>query len=43
MPGYAKEYGALPLNVIKALYKISPPTIDRILKPLRAKYKSKCR
>jgi len=43
MPGYAKEYGALPLNVIKALYKISPPTIDRILKPLRAKYKSRGR
>lgn len=39
MPGYAKEYGALPLDVIKALYRISPPTIDRILKPLRAKYK----
>ena len=39
MPGYAKEYGALPLDVIKALYRISPPTIDRILKPLRAKYR----
>jgi len=39
MPGYAKEYGALPLNVIKALYRISPPTIDRILKPLRVKYR----
>jgi len=39
MPGYAKEYGALPLGVIKALYKISAPTIDRILKPLRAKYR----
>jgi len=39
MPGYAKEYGALSLDVIKALYKISAPTIDRILKPLRAKYR----
>ncbi|MFH0771310.1 MAG: integrase [Candidatus Omnitrophota bacterium] len=39
MPGYAKEYGALPLDVIKLLYRISPPTIDRILKPLRAKYR----
>ncbi len=39
MPGYAKEYGALSLDVIKALYRISPPTIDRILKPLRAKYR----
>ena len=39
MSGYVKEYGALSLDVIKALYKISPPTIDRILKPLRAKYR----
>ena len=39
MPGYVKEYGALSLDVAKALYKISPPTIDRILKPLRAKYR----
>jgi len=43
MPGYAKEYGALDLDVIKALYRISPPTIDRILKPLRAKYRLKGR
>jgi len=39
MPGYAKEYGALSLDVIKMLYRISAPTIDRILKPLRAKYR----
>jgi len=39
MPGYVKEYGALALDVIKALNRISPPTIDRILKPLRAKYR----
>ena len=43
MQGYVKEYGALPLDVIKALYNISPPTIDRILKPLRAKYRLKGR
>ncbi len=43
MPGYAKEYGALPLDVIKLLYRISPSTIDRILKPLRAKYRLKGR
>lgn len=43
MPGYVKEYGALPLDVIKMLYRISPPTIDRILKPLRAKYRLKGR
>lgn len=39
MRGYVKEYGALSLDVTKALYRISPPTIDRILKPLRAKYR----
>jgi len=43
MPGYAKQYGALSLDIIKALYRISPPTIDRILKPLRAKYRLKGR
>lgn len=43
MPGYVKEYGALSLDVAKALYRISPPTIDRILKPLRAKYRLKGR
>ena len=43
MPGYVKEYGALSLDVAKALYRISPPTIDRILKPLRAKYRSRGR
>ena len=43
MPGYVKEYGALSLDVAKALYRISPPAIDRILKPLRAKYKLKGR
>ncbi len=43
LPGYVKEYGALELYVIKALYRISPPTIDRILKPLRAKHRLKGR
>jgi hypothetical protein len=43
LPGYVKEYGALALDVVKALYRISPPTIDRILKPLRAKYRLKGR
>ena len=43
LPSYAKEFGALPLDVIKALLKISPSTIDRILKPLRAKYRGRGR
>ena len=40
---YTKEYSAPPLEVIKALNKISPATIDRILKPVRAKYKTRGR
>lgn len=43
LPGYAKEYGALELDVIKALRQISPPTIDRILKPIRAKHRTRGR
>ena len=36
---YSQEYGAPSLETIKALNKISPATIDRVLKPVRAKYK----
>jgi 5S rRNA maturation endonuclease (ribonuclease M5) len=39
LPGYAKTYGPLPLPVVKALLRISPATIDRMLKPVRAKYR----
>ena len=38
LPFYAREFGGLPLNAVKALLKISPATIDRILKPVRIKY-----
>lgn len=41
--GYIREYGALEASAVKALRAISPPTIDRILKPLRAKHKLKGR
>jgi len=40
---YSKEYGPPHLEVIKALNRISPATIDRVLKPVRAKYKIKGR
>ena len=43
MPGYAREFGALPIKVIKALRRISPATIDRLLKPNRVKYKGRGR
>lgn len=43
MSGYAKEYGALELKTIKLLYRISPATIDRLLKELRVKYRGRGR
>lgn len=43
LPAYAQEFGALPVEAIKALLKISPPTIDRLLKPLRVKYRGRGR
>jgi hypothetical protein len=39
LPGYAKKYGPLPLPVINALLRISPATLDRMLKPVRTKYR----
>ena len=38
LPYYPEEYGPLSLEAVKALRKISPPTIDRLLKPSRIKY-----
>ncbi len=43
LPSYAKEFGGLSLDVVKALFKISAPTIDRLLKPTRIKYKRRGR
>jgi hypothetical protein len=43
LPGYAKEYGGLMPKTINALYRISPATIDRLLKPNRMKYKRRGR
>jgi len=40
---YAKEFGGLPLEVVKALLRISAPTIDRLLKPTRVKYRGRGR
>jgi hypothetical protein len=39
LPGYAKTYGLLPLPVINDLQRISPATLDRMLKAVRAKYR----
>jgi hypothetical protein len=38
LPGYNYQFGVLPLDVIQALRHISSATIDRILKPVRARY-----
>jgi hypothetical protein len=39
LPFYEEEYEALSLQVIQKLLEMSPATIDRLLKPLRALYK----
>ena len=38
LPGYNQQFGMLPLNIVQALRHISPATIDRLLKPVRARY-----
>jgi hypothetical protein len=43
LPGYIQEYGDLSLSVMEALTTISPATIDRLLQPVRVKYKGRGR
>lgn len=43
LPSYAKEFGGLSLDVVKALLRISAPTIDRLLKDTRIKYRGRGR
>jgi len=38
---YHKEYESLPIKIVQLLLKISAPTIDRILKSCKAKYKAR--
>jgi len=38
LPGYVELFGQLSPDVTNALLRISPPTIDRILKPIRIHY-----
>lgn len=38
LPGYVELFGELSVEVANALLKISPPTIDRILSPIRFHY-----
>jgi hypothetical protein len=41
LPGYAQQYGDLTAEVTRALKAISASTIDRVLKPVRVKYKGR--
>lgn len=43
LPGYVQEYGDIPEEITKALLAISPATIDRLLNPVRARYKGRGR
>ncbi len=43
LKSYAQEFGGLSLDVVKALLKISAPTIDRLLRPTRVKYRGRGR
>src|SRR4030066_143530 len=38
LPGYVQLYAKLSPEVTNALLRISPPTIDRLLKPIRINY-----
>lgn len=40
---YQIDNGYLPLDLVKKLLKISPPTIDRLLKPIKRLYRGKGR
>ena len=41
LPGYQELYGTLPFEILKRLSKISPATIDRVLRPTRHLYRGK--
>jgi hypothetical protein len=43
LPSYEKEFGRLPIFAVRALLKMTPSTIDRLLKPTRIKYKKRGR
>ncbi len=43
LPGYVQEYGSLTGEAIQVLLAMSPATIDRLLSPVRVKYKGRGR
>jgi len=43
LPAYVKQFGALSLEVVQSLRRISPATLDRLLEPTRVKYRGRGR
>lgn len=43
LPSYQQEFGSLPFEILKKISKISPATIDRVLRPIRHLYRGKGR
>lgn len=43
LPSYLSEFGVLGKDSVEALLEISAPTIDRLLKPVRVKYRGRGR
>jgi hypothetical protein len=43
LPAYVKEFGSLSLEGVKALHRVSPATLDRLLEPARVKYRGRGR
>jgi hypothetical protein len=43
LPGYSQAFEPLALEIVKALKTISPATIDRLLRPIRVRYKKRGR
>lgn len=41
LPAYSQEFGSLSLEIVKKLLKISPATIDRVLRPIKHLYRGK--
>jgi hypothetical protein len=43
LPAYAKEFGTLSLEVVQSLRRISPATVDRLLRTTRVHYRGRGR
>jgi hypothetical protein len=43
LPGYARQFGDLPPQIYDLLLRISPATMDRLLDPVRVRYKTRGR